>query len=597
MKEGAYPMEFTNKLINETSPYLLQHAHNPVNWYPWGEEAFEKAANEDKPVLLSIGYSTCHWCHVMAHESFEDIEVARFLNDHFVSIKVDKEERPDVDNVYMTVCQAVTGNGGWPMTLLLTPDQKPFFAATYLPKNTRHGMVGFLDVLAQVEKKWRLEKDHVEEVAQNLVQFIRQPQRSNRHVVPAGALVQNAYASLSASFDEVFGGFGGAPKFPMAHNLLFLFQYYRLHDEDRAREMAEKTLVQMYRGGLFDHIGFGFSRYSTDNKWLVPHFEKMLYDNALLIMAYVEAYSISKEALWREIAEKTIAYITRELGDEGGAFYCGQDADSEGVEGKYYVFNPTEIRNVLGDSLGAAFNKTFDITSKGNFEGESIPNLLESSSLSQDLEEAICMVYNYRKNRYALHVDDKVLSSWNGLMIVALCKAYAAFEDSVYLQKARGIARFIKQNMTDEPLVCTSYRSGKSTCTSFIDDNAFYIWGLLELYRVTADKTYLDEASAIADRTIEGFFDEQEGGFYLYGKSAERLLLRPKETHDGAIPSGNSAMAYNLYRLSREFGLDPYEPVRKRHFEFMKQEAATYPPGHTFFLTTLAFFEQEEASL
>lgn len=586
MKEGAYPMELTNKLINETSPYLLQHAHNPVHWYPWGAEAFEKAVNEDKPIFLSIGYSTCHWCHVMAHESFEDIEVARFLNEHFVSIKVDKEERPDVDNVYMTVCQAVMGNGGWPMTLLLTPDKKPFFAATYLPKNTRHGMVGFLDVLAQVEKKWRLEKDHVEEIAQNLVQFISQPSKRSRRNVASGALIQNAYASLSASFDEVFGGFGEAPKFPMAHNLLFLFQYYRAHGEDRAREMAEKTLVQMYRGGLFDHIGFGFSRYSTDNKWLVPHFEKMLYDNALLIMAYVEAYSISRDPLWREIAEKTIDYTVRELSDESGAFYCGQDADSEGVEGKYYVFNPAEINEVLGPSLGAVFNETFDITPKGNFEGESIPNLIKSSIASDDLGDAVCRIYAYRKNRHSLHVDDKVLSSWNGLMIVALAKAYATFEESAYLQKAQDIARFIKQEMTEDSLVCTSYRNGKTACTCFIDDNAFYTWGLLELYRVTANESYLEEARAIVDRTVEFFFDEHEGGFYLYGKSAERLLLRPKEAHDGAIPSGNSVMAYNLYCLSREFELNQYEPIRKRHFEFMNHEATVYPPGHAFFLAT-----------
>ena len=580
-------MAFTNKLINETSPYLLQHAHNPVDWYPWGKEAFQKAADENKPIFLSVGYSTCHWCHVMEHESFENPEVAQFLNEHFVAIKVDKEERPDIDSIYMSVCQAMTGNGGWPMTILMTPEQKPFYAATYLPKRNRYNMPGLLDLLPQVSRKWQMEREAVERSADSIIDFIKKSEAPGVQRVPSCEIIKGAYGALSGSFDKEFGGFGKAPKFPMAHELSFLMQYYQTEKEEYALEMAEKTLIQLYKGGIFDHIGFGFSRYSTDRKWLVPHFEKMLYDNALLIMAYAQAFEITGNDTYKEIITKTVSYIFRELGDEKGGFYCAQDADSEGVEGKYYVFKPTEIKSILGDSIGDEFNKVFDITERGNFEGNSIPNLISSSDAHHEMGVYIPQIYAYRKSRYALHLDDKILTSWNGLMIAALAVAYGVVQDKEYLKKAEEASGFIKDHLTQENRVFTSYRNGKRTATGFIDDYSFYIFGLLELYRATSKKEYLDDALKFTKRVIEEFYDHERGGFYLYGQSAEKLLMRPKETYDGAIPSGNSVMASNLFYLSQLTGKDEYERLVRQHFGFMVKAASGYPSGHSFFMTVL----------
>lgn len=579
-------MKNSNKLIHEISPYLLQHANNPVNWYPWGKEAFQKSISADKPIFLSIGYSTCHWCHVMEHESFEDEEVAQALNDSFIAIKVDKEERPDIDSIYMGVCQAMTGSGGWPLTILMTPQQKPFYAGTYLPKHSRYNIIGLMELLSEVKRKWRAEKDNIEKFADEMTDFIKRPQPVRKGDLSPENMIQHAFNSLSGSFDEDFGGFGEAPKFPMPHGLLFLMQYFKATNEERALKMAEKTLLQMYKGGIFDHIGYGFSRYSTDDRWLAPHFEKMLYDNALLILAYTKAYEITGNEIYRDITAKTIQYVLREMTDSEGGFYCAQDADSEGVEGKYYLFTPDEIIRVLGKSDGERFNQLFDITEKGNFEGENIPNLI-NTGIANYSSESVAKLYAYRKNRYKLHLDDKVLIAWNGLMIAALSRAYAVFKEDLYLKAAEQAASFIKDKLTENNHVFTSYRNGKRSGTGFIDDYAFYIFGLLELYNVTLNKYYANAADMLTRKSIEEFYDEDNGGFFLYGKTGEQLLTRPKETYDGAIPSGNSVMSYNLLMLSKLNKTEQLERYTDKQFEFMIKVTALYPAGHSFFMTAL----------
>ncbi len=396
-----------NRLINEKSPYLIQHAYNPINWYPWGEEAFEDAKKENKPIFLSIGYSTCHWCHVMAHESFEDENVAAVLNKFFISIKLDREERPDIDSVYMTACQALTGAGGWPLTIIMTHDQKPFFVGTYFPKTSRYGMPGLIEILQSVATEWKNSKEKLITSSNNILKELNNffiPE--SKDIKLSEKILTNGYKQLLKSFDIKYGGFGSAPKFPTPHKLMFLLRYYKMYNETNALEMVETTLDSMYKGGLFDHIGYGFSRYSTDDKYLVPHFEKMLYDNALLVISYLEAYEITKNLLYKEVSIKTLEYVFRELTSDEGGFYCAQDADSEGAEGKYYVFTPDEIKIILGDEDGDYFNEYYDITEDGNFEGMSIPNLIKNNDYNKKDEKINILgqsVLDYRSERYSLH--------------------------------------------------------------------------------------------------------------------------------------------------------------------------------------------------
>lgn len=393
-----------NHLKNQTSPYLLQHASNPVEWYPWCDEAFNKAKAENKPIFLSIGYSTCHWCHVMAHESFEDTHIAEILNRYFISIKVDKEERPDIDSIYMSVCQAFTGNGGWPMTIFLTPEQKPFFAGTYFPKTTIYGQPGLKELLLIISEKWKYDKDELLKTADKIVSILKKEPAADDSINPE--LIDEAFNIYLNTFDNQYGGFGNTPKFPAPHNLLFLMRYYEKNNDKRALEMSEKTLIQMYLGGMFDHIGGGFCRYSTDRYYLVPHFEKMLYDNALLIIAYCKAYQITKKEIYRDIAQKTASYILNEMTSYEGGFYSAQDADSEGIEGKYYLFEPSEIISIIGEENGKKFNNCFDISNAGNFEGKNIPNLLKKRLNRYRTLCCIPYVYEYRKKRYSIHLDD-----------------------------------------------------------------------------------------------------------------------------------------------------------------------------------------------
>ncbi|MBQ8233643.1 MAG: thioredoxin domain-containing protein [Lachnospiraceae bacterium] len=584
-----------NHLKNQTSPYLLQHADNPVNWYPWCNEAFERAEREDKPIFLSIGYSTCHWCHVMAHESFEDAQIAEILNQHFIPIKVDKEERPDIDSIYMSVCQAFTGSGGWPTTIFLTPQQKPFFAGTYFPKTARYGQIGLKELLEAIQEKWKNDRGELLESAEEVLAFLQQ--RSAVRVKNVSSvkdsknaaetqLISTAFEIYKRTFDKAYGGFGEAPKFPTPHNLLFLMKYYEKSHEEEALKMVEKTLLQMYRGGMFDHIGGGFSRYSTDRLFLVPHFEKMLYDNALLILAYCKAYQITGKRIYCDVAERTAGYILREMTSPEGGFYSAQDADSEGVEGKYYLFEPLEIIAILGEKAGEEFNRYYDITEKGNFEGKSIPNLLQNA-MPQNLNACLQTVYEYRKNRYALHLDDKILTSWNGLMIAAMCHLYRVTGNKVYLDAAVKAQQFILNQLCKEETLHVSYRNGRRSEKGFLDDYANEIFALLALYEATLDESYLEQARSFCLKAVVDFYDEEKGGFFLYGKENEQLILRPKETYDGAVFSGNSAMAYNLVQLSFLTDEEDLRELAKQQLAFLSAEAEQYPAGQAMFLVAL----------
>lgn len=570
----------SNHLIHETSPYLLQHADNPVDWFPWGDEAFTKAKNEDKPVFLSVGYSTCHWCHVMAHESFEDREVADFLNTHFVCIKVDKEERPDIDSIYMRVCMSLTGSGGWPLSVFMDHSGKPFFAGTYFPKHGSLGSIGFAELLEAIRARWESGREALMVSAERIIAHIRAERRDNP---TEKNLVEKAVLAFKSSFDVKFGGFGQAPKFPAPHNLLFLMEAHEQIGDKSCLDMAEATLIGMAKGGIFDHIGFGFSRYSTDEKWLAPHFEKMLYDNALLVMAYTKAYECTGKAVYKTVAEKTIAYIQREMTDPDGGFYSAQDADSEGVEGKYYVFTPEETISVLGAEAALTFNQIYDITSAGNFEGGNIPSQIKNELLDDSMAPYLEKLYEYRKNRTMLHKDDKILTSWNALMIAALCRAADVFHCEAYLDAALRATAFIESNLIVGDNLFASYRAGVRSSAGFLDVYAFYIHALLSLYQSTLDEPYLERAVALTKKTIIEFFDHEQGGFYLYGASGEQLLIRPKETYDGAIPSGNSVMAMNLISLSL-LSFDAFEDVLEQQLRYMDREVSNYPAGHAFYL-------------
>jgi len=574
-----------NRLQHETSPYLLQHAHNPVEWYPWGEEAFRKAKEEDKPVFLSIGYSTCHWCHVMAHESFEDEEIADFLNRHFVAVKVDKEERPDVDSIYMAFCQTFTGSGGWPASIFMSPDQKPFFAGTYFPKRTRRRMIGFQELLEVIHEKWESDRETLLQQADELL--FRLKQDPAKTTAPTDDLMESAVRVYKRTYDHKNGGFGRAPKFPTPHNLLLLMTCYeRFGDEDCLR-MAEHTLTQMYRGGLFDHVGFGFCRYSTDERYLAPHFEKMLYDNALLIMAYCQAYAITKKPLYLDVAQKTAKYILREMTSPEGGFYSAQDADSEGEEGKYYLFTPEEMENVLGRKEGKAFCQHFDITAVGNFEGKSIPNLLKTDPEEKGFEPFVEPLYTYRKERYSLHLDDKILSAWNALMIAALCRLYQVSGQMQYLDAAKQADQFLAKNLMEGDVLYVSYRKGRRGVKGFLDDYAAYVFAQLALHGATLNDACLEKAKRLCREVNHQFRDEEHGGYFFYGANHESLILRPKETYDGAIPSGNALMAWNLVRLSQLTADETIEQDAQRQLDFLAKEATQYPTGHAMFLLAL----------
>ncbi|MCB6200747.1 thioredoxin domain-containing protein [Extibacter muris] len=577
-----------NHLINEKSPYLLQHAENPVNWYPWGNEAFERAKKEDLPVFLSIGYSTCHWCHVMAHESFEDQEVAELLNSHYVCIKVDREERPDIDSVYMAACQAVTGAGGWPLTAILTPDQKPFFLGTYIPKHPRYGQTGLLELLQKVHLLWSRDREKLSETGRQITAFLSVP-GSKAEETPDKNVLKQAVNLFKQQYDRKWGGFGSAPKFPSPHNLLFLLDYSALESDDSTLEMALHTLSAMARGGMNDQIGGGFSRYSTDERWLVPHFEKMLYDNALLAISYLKAYHITGEDMYADTAKRTLDYVLRELTGPSGEFYCGQDADSDGVEGRYYYFTKEEVLKVLGPKDGAEFCRIYDITSEGNFEGKCIPNRIDADHDSWPSDDSrLKKLYGYRLDRVSLHRDDKVILSWNGWMIIAMARAAQITEDSRYRDAAVHACQFIKQSMTDSRgRLYLRWRKGEAATPGQLDDYAVFGLALIELYRTTYEPQYLEDALHIAAQMTDLFEDKENGGYFLTASDAEVLIARPKETYDGAIPSGNSAAAVLLVQLA-QYTCDVFwQEARERQIRYLAGSIKEYPAGHSFGLLAL----------
>ena len=572
-----------NRLKQEKSPYLMQHGENPVDWYPWCDEAFLTAAREDKPIFLSIGYSTCHWCHVMAHESFADSEVADLLNRAFISIKVDREERPDIDAVYMSVCQAMTGSGGWPLTIFMTPEQKPFFAGTYFPKYGGYGRFGLMDLLEWVADLWKNNREELLRAGSQITAAINQEQTGNGQK-PNRSLVERAYSQLAKRFDHKWGGFGAAPKFPTPHNLLFLMRYADTLQESNAMKMAEITLEDMAKGGIFDHIGGGFSRYSTDEMWMVPHFEKMLYDNTLLLIAYVKAYQYTKRECFADTANRTARYILRELSSVEGGYYCGQDADSEGVEGKYYVFTPEEVKAVLGEGDGEEFCRLYDITDSGNFEGKSIPNRIHSSENGWEMDDPrLGKLYNYRLSRTQLHKDDKILLSWNAWAMIAFAKAGQALEEPSYLDAAIRIHDFIESKMvTEHDRLYLRYRDGEAAYVGQLEDYGVYALALLELYRATFNVNYLKAAVHRAKQMVELFEDKNKGGYFMTAFDGEQLIARPKETNDGAMPSGNSVAAMVLQTLASLTGELEWQSAADRQLSFLAGEIGKYPSASCF---------------
>jgi uncharacterized protein YyaL (SSP411 family) len=593
-----------NALIHEKSPYLLQHAYNPVNWMPWSEEAFAKAKSEDKPIFLSIGYSTCHWCHVMERESFEDQEVADLLNEHFISIKVDREERPDVDHIYMTVCQELTGHGGWPLTVILTPDKKPFFAGTYFPKRQKWGRPGMIELCQNISRIWREERDRALSSADKIVEAIQPRFLAHSRGELTEATLTKAFDQFYRTFDDTYGGFGDAPKFPTPHNTLFLLREWKRTGKQDALHMVEHTLRSMHAGGIYDHLGYGFARYSVDEKWLVPHFEKMLYDNALLAYTYLETYQATGDDHYARVAREIFDYVERVMTSPEGGFYSAEDADSEGEEGKFYVWTPQEIKQILGDELGTLFNDVYHVTEQGNFEGHNILHLIQRSlkqyaeangMTERELEEKLApareKLFIAREKRIHPHKDDKILTSWNGLMIAALAKGAAALQEPYYLQLAQRAADMIESRLfNEEGRLLARYRDGESNFLGYLDDYAFYIWGLHELYFASGDLTYLERADQLIADTLRLFWDEAANGFFFYGTDAEELLARPKEVYDGALPSGNSVMAYNLVRHSRMTGHEHIARYAEKQMQAFSAQIAHYPAGHSFFLLALQLY-------
>jgi uncharacterized protein YyaL (SSP411 family) len=593
-----------NRLAGEKSPYLLQHAENPVDWYPWGEEAFQKAREEGRPVFLSIGYATCHWCHVMAHESFEDAEVSKALNRSFVSIKVDREERPDVDRVYMTACQAMTKGGGWPLSIFMTPEGKPFFAGTYFPKESRMGMTGFVDLIKRIAELWDQDRNRFVEAGDQITQLLqpRQEAAAEGHTPDEAALAKGC-DQLASSFDTTWGGFGKAPKFPMPHNLTFLLRWYARKGTEASKTMVDKTLGAMRKGGMFDQIGFGFHRYSVDEQWLVPHFEKMLYDQALLALAYTEAFQAFGEERHGEVAQEIFTYVLRDMTSPEGGFYSGEDADSEGEEGLFYVWTPEEVKDILGEEVGELFCRFYDIRAGGNFEnGKSIPHVvgepsalaqeagIKDSSLRELLEEARERLFHVREKRIHPLKDDKVLTSWNGLMIAALAKGYQAFGDPAYKDAASQAIDFIlKKLVKDKRFLLRRYREGESAYPGYLDDYAFLVWGLIESYEATFEVRFLEEAVAFQESMIDLFWDEVQGGFFFSGKENEALIVKSKDAYDGALPSGNSVAASNLVRLGRMIGKPEWEERADQVFQAFAPSIVAYPAGFTQFLAALDF--------
>ncbi len=599
-----------NRLVFEASPYLRQHAANPVDWYPWGEEAFARARALDRPVFLSIGYSTCHWCHVMEHESFEDERVAALMNEAFVCVKVDREERPDLDQVYMSVTQALTGAGGWPMTVLLTPDARPFFAATYVPRESRHGRAGMLELVPRIAEAWRTRRDELAGDAERIVAHVARLSAEPAGAAPGKDALALAVRQLAQSYEPAHGGFSQRPKFPVPHNLLFLLQAHARGGNERTLEMVTHTLDAMRAGGVFDQVGFGFHRYSTDAEWLVPHFEKMLYDQALVAMAYVAAWQVTGDAAYRRTAEEVYAYVLRDLTSPEGAFWSAEDADSEGEEGLFYLWTADELARVLGAEDARVFARAYGILPEGNFRdeasglrsGRNIPHLprplaetareleLAPEALAARLEAMRRALFAAREAREHPFKDDKVLTDWNGLMIASLARAAAAFDEPRYAAAAARAADWVLGALVGaDGRLLKRARAGQAGLPATLEDHAFLCWGLFELYQATFEERWLRAALDLADRMLARFADAEHGGFFLSADDAEALIVRPKDAYDGALPSGNSVAALVLARLGRLSADERYEEAARGVLRAFGRRLAEAPVAHTMLLDALDF--------
>ena len=598
-----------NRLIHEKSPYLLQHAYNPVDWYPWSEEAFEKAKAQDKPIFVSIGYSSCHWCHVMEQESFDDDEVARLMNEAFICIKVDREERPDLDSAYMAVCQAMGRSCGWPLNIIMSPDKNPFFAASYIPKNGKFGLVGITDLVNQIKDIWRTRRSDLENLGNDIKHRIETFEKRTPGKELGKDVLDDAYEKFVLSFDEQNGGFGHAPKFPTPHNLLFLLRYWSRTKEKTALTIVEKTLRAMRLGGIFDQLGFGFHRYSTDAEWLVPHFEKMLYDQALLALAYIEAYQATRAGKFKVTAKEVLEYVLRDLASPEGGFYVAEDADSEGEEGKFYLWSEEEIRRVLLPEDADLAVRLFGVEAAGNFaeavrkrNGENILHVARpleqvASEFHLTLDELIFklgkiqnLLFETRKKRVHPAKDDKVLMDWNGLMIVALARASSVLSEPRYFQAAVKAVGFILERMKSENgTLCHRYAKGEKAIDGFLDDYAFLVWGLLEIYEACFEDKFLQAALELTKTMTSRFWDEKDGGFYFTAKGAETAVPRRKEVYDGALPSGNSVALLNLLRLALLTGNSAYEDMAIRMLKVFSEDVQRSPAAHTFLLLGVDF--------
>jgi uncharacterized protein YyaL (SSP411 family) len=596
-----------NRLINQKSPYLLQHAYNPVDWYPWSSEAFEKAKTEDKPLFVSIGYSTCHWCHVMEHESFEDPTVAGLMNNAFICIKVDREERPDIDSAYMAVCQAMGRSCGWPLNVILTPEKKPVFVGTYIPKESRFGAVGMIDLVPQILKIWKMQRAELEAIGTQIQEKIsaqQQPDASNKLGLEE---LDEAYDQLFLAFDHENAGFGSQPKFPTPHNLLFLMRYYNRTKQPAAWTMVERTLHALRLGGIFDQVGLGFHRYSTDARWLVPHFEKMLYDQAMLTLAYVEAYQLSGALKFKVTTKEIVEYVLRDLTAPEGVFYSAEDADSEGEEGKFYLWTKKDLQKVLPPDLFDFALTIYDVHEKGNYfestrSGGDGKNILHIAASLEDIAakygltvdqvigkmgKTVNLLFEARKSRVRPLRDDKVLVDWNGLMIAALSRAGQVLGEQKFVTSAEKAADFILSQMrTETSKLFHRYAKGERAICGFLDDYAFLVYGLIELYEATFKEKYIQASIELTKTMIDDFWDTQNGGFFFTPQDSE-IRPRLKQIYDSALPSGNSVALHNLIRLSRLIGDASFEAYAGKLLQAFAGDVKGYPMGHTFMLAGL----------
>jgi len=601
--------EFTNHLIDENSPYLLSHAHNPVDWYPWGEEALAQARDENKPIFLSIGYAACHWCHVMERESFEDETVAAVLNRHFISIKVDREQRPDLDRIYLAFTTAMTGHGGWPMSVFLTPELKPFYAGTYFPAVPSYGRPSFMELISQISQVWQANPQGIVDQASGI--YARVAEQMNSRTAVSGLsrdLIAKAVQNLRGNFDDRYGGFGDQPKFPHAVELSLFLRYSASSGDSVYLKAAQSALTAMANGGIFDHLGGGFARYRTDRKWLAPHFEKMLYDNALLVPVYAEAYQLTGEEHYLDIIRRTLDWLLDEMTDPAGGFYSALDADSEGEEGKFYVWSSSEIESVLGKEDAALFHAYYNVTVPGNFEGH---NILNIDQHSEQVREEVARadfdsflagcrrrLLEARSHRVRPLTDDKTLTSWNGLAVTALCKGYQVSGDERYLQAAIKNALFVRDQLYRGSQLTHSYRSGLRLEGEFLEDYAYYTQGLLNLYEsdIGDNSRWLEFAQTLAAKAVERFMDD-DGSFYLRPADADDLIVRPKSEDDESVPAPASIMAVNLLRLNRLTDDRRFLEAGEIALQALSGRMAAYPSGMASAMIALDYYLSEKIEI